>query len=113
MGMKKMVNTYLLGKISENGLGETNEINGEILKIVVITEKLYPNVKIIMKSLDEETLCDDYLNKEITRFYPKNAISISQEQVHVENFFVSGPLSLSVEGLGDGEFIENIIVYYK
>lgn len=108
-----MVNLYATGEIIEDITTELSEINGEILKIVVFTDKIMSNVKVNIVSLDDEVLCDDYLNSQMTRFYPKNTISISQEQTHIDNYFIFGPLFLTVTGLGDGEVIKDIAVYYK
>lgn len=108
-----MVNVMKLGRISNNGSGKTKQINGEIVKVVVLSEIDITNVKVLLKSIDNETICDDYLNSTVTKFYPKNTISISQEQVHIENYFVFGPLIVDIIGLGDEEFIEDILVYYK
>lgn len=108
-----MINRYSTGDILDNITTVTNIINGEIVKVVVFTDTVLKNVKIKLSSLDGEVLCDDYLQDIITRFYPKNTISVSQEQTHIENYNIAGPLLLNVEGLGDGEKIDNIVIYYR
>lgn len=102
-----------MGSFRDNGQGDTDNVNGEILKIVVLTRKELPNVKVTLRTIDGETLCDDYLDGEITKFYPKNTISLTQEQVHVENYFTAGPLLIEIIGLGDGEQIFDVVIYYK
>lgn len=108
-----MINIYNTQKINHNALMELSGINGEILKVVVFCKTKLPTAKITIKTFDEETLCEDYLRENITRFYPKNIINITQEQTHIENYNVSGPISLKVEGLGENEIIEDIFIYYK
>lgn len=108
-----MVNIWTTPAIGDNGTFEISEINGEILKIVVFVKTVLSTVKIKMMTLDGETLCDDYLKETPTRFYPKNVTHISQEQTHIDNYFVYGPLTFTVSGLGDGEQIESIAIYYK
>lgn len=108
-----MINRYTTGDTLGNINTVTNNINGEIVKVVVFTDTILKTVKLKLSSLDGEVLCDDYLSDIITRFYPKNTISVSQEQTHIENYNVAGPLLLNVEGLGDGEKIKNIVIYYR
>jgi hypothetical protein len=80
---------------------------------VVFCKEKSSTVKVTLKSFDEETLCEDYLRDKITKFYPKNIISITQEQTHIENYNIGGPMFLEIEGLGDNEQIEDIFIYYK
>jgi hypothetical protein len=88
-------------------------LNGEILKIVAFCENKVVNAKLKIETSDAEVLCDDYLTENITRFYPKNVINVSQEMTHLDNYFVFGALTITISGLGDGETIDNISIYYK
>ena len=108
-----MIQKFNSSAITQNGAKILSSVNGEILKIVVRTNKNIPNAKLTIKTNDDEVLCDDYLFKEVTRFYPKNTTGISQEQTYVENYFVFGSLFFEISGLGDNELIDNICVYYR
>ena len=102
-----------IGAIEQNSHMEVAGINGEILKVVVFIKKELPTVKIKVSSLDGEVLCNDYLNGLKTRFYPKNTLFISEEQTFIENYFINSPIYIDISGLGDGERIEAIAIYYK
>lgn len=108
-----MISMIDLGEIYSNGEGETAEVKGEIIKIVVFAEKELPNCKLTLQTVDGETLCEDYLVNTITRFYPKNAINTAQNHAYLDNHYSFGPLFIKVEGLGDGEKISNIAIIYK
>lgn len=108
-----MVQIKQTGKIVVNGELTLTEINGEILKVAVFTKTLIPTIRIQMISAESETLIDDSLNSEITLFYPKHTIPISQEQTHVENYYVFSNAKIIISGIGDGEIIDNIKIYYK
>jgi hypothetical protein len=108
-----MVNVFHTGQINENGSVDITELNGEIIKIIVFCENKVINAKLKIESNDAEILCDDYLTENITRFYPKNVVKVTQEMIHLDNYFVYGALTISVEGLGDKELINNISIYYK
>ncbi|MBW6469620.1 MAG: hypothetical protein K0A90_00180 [Methanosarcinaceae archaeon] len=108
-----MTNVYTTGEISENIEGDLDNINGEVVKVVVFSGVALPNVKITITSMDGEVLCDDYLTGVVTRFYPKNIVSVSQEQTHIDNYYVMGSLFIVVSGMGDGEKIQDIAIYFK
>ena len=108
-----MVNVWTSPKIVENGAYTVNVLNGEILKIVAFTKTKLVTTKLKIETMDGEILCDDYLLATPTRFYPKNITQVSQEQTHIDNYYVFGVLQIEVAGLGDGESIESIAIYYK
>ena len=108
-----MIKVFNTGEIQTNIKTEIKYVNGEILKIVAMCSDALKNVKIKITTNDDETLCEDYVQDIFTKFYPKNTITISQEFMHLDNYFVAGSLYLEIEGLGDNEKIENIAIYYK
>lgn len=108
-----MINVFGTGKIDKNGTMIVGGFNGELLKVVVVSKKVKSNVKVKIVSNDEETLIEDYLNKNLSRFYPKNVTYVTNEQRFIENYYISGSISISIEGLGDKEYIDNIVLYYR
>lgn len=107
-----MIKAYKTGKIIKDGRYILKNINGEILKIVVFCKKEINNVSVKITSIDGETIIHDHLNSKKTRFYPKNMMTLSEEQKHVENYFVAGNMTMDISGVGDAEEIDMIVIYY-
>lgn len=108
-----MISVFNTGEIKNNGIFSISQFNGEILKVIVFSKQFSPSARIEVVSMDNETICDDNLNDNITKFYPKNIINVSESQTHLENYFVFGTLEVEISGLGEGEVIDNIAIYYK
>ena len=108
-----MIQVVKTGYIDENKSFLISPVRGEILKIIVVTARPLPTVKVKLTTNDREVLCDDYLEEDYTKFYPKNLAKVSHEHSFPENYIVFGSLSLEVSGLGDGEGISEVRVYYK
>jgi len=108
-----MMQVFNTGVLTENGLRQIRELNGRIEKVVVFCGAPRQNTKIVLTSYDGEVLCDGYLGEPVSRFYPRNVIPVSQETPIVETYAINGPLSLEIIGLGDGEGIDNIRIYYE
>lgn len=108
-----MIQVFNTGIIAENGIHTIRELNGRIFKFAAFCKSKSPSIKIELKTFDEETLCNDYITGEITRFYPRNTLFIVEGQYHVEEYVIAGPLTLAITGLGDGEQIDNIRIYYE
>ena len=107
------IRTFKTGQIDTNGIKRISNFNGEILKVVVFTNNIIHNVRFNLKSVDGEEICSDNLFDKYTRFYPKNTVKISQEQTYIENYYIAGDLLMDISGIGDGEVINNVAIYYR
>jgi tellurite resistance-related uncharacterized protein len=89
------------------------DINGEILKIGVIAGNVKSNIRVEIKSMLDEKILDSNIENDINVFYPKNVHQITDEMFINDNYYIAGKLAIIPHGLGDGEFISQIIIYYR
>lgn len=105
-----MIQLLKTGQIKKSG---SIAVNGEILKIGVLTEKPMNNVRFKVTSFFDEVLADDNLRGEKTLFYPIVAPDGSPDIKNFDHFYIAGNLNIFVEGLAEGESIKDILIYYK
>jgi len=101
-----------VGIIVQDGNIKTPELNGKIVKVLVLTNRQIDTLRIDIESLDYEPIIDTSCEQPINVFYPFNDIArVTPEQGFADYFYVDGPVFITVRGLRQGDVVKEIRIY--
>jgi len=106
-----MIRIERTNKIDSNG---SIQMNGKLLKVVVITKEKLSHVRVKLSSASGEVIVDDNLDHDKLRtvFYPRCVVSLDQYSSNLDYYYLAESIKVELEGLGN-DFIDDIIFYLE
>ena len=102
-----MIRKYETRVIPTNMSGKTGEINGEILKVIIQISKPMPMLSVLIHTDVGERVLEIEGMDRTDIFYPVNELAFDGKIYNMSQ------MKFRVDGLEDGEKIDNIIIIYK
>lgn len=105
-----MITISKTGSISQSG---KIKLNGKILKVGVLTDKVMTNVSVKVVSYLDEVIIHDNLQSKKTVFYPRLNVDGAPEFNNLDYHCVCGFVDIIIEGLSEGDSIQDILFYLE
>lgn len=96
--------------IQSNGIQKFEAIVGHIKKILIHCKNPRHSISLKFVTMEGETIYSYSLDQETTVLYPWNFIDVQGRGCE---YYSNGDLFVEVEGLQDGEQIEQVSLFYQ
>lgn len=105
-----MIKIIKTGEVKEDG---KIKLNGKLVKVGIITNKVMSHVSIKMTTFLDEIIISDNLIDSKTVFYPRVSVDGAPELKNLDYHYLDGFVDIEISGLSEDDTIENILFYLE